>query len=343
MLLVILGAGASFDSSPSMPPGQAVPQNLNRPPLAKQLFSYRRYFGEVLQKYPHIRAIVPRLRHLREGDSVEGLLQELMAESANSHDRAQQIASIRYYLQEILSVCPTQWRHESQGVLNHLTLLDDIKSYNTKDEPVCFVTFNYDMLLEWAFAEAGFPIQSLGDYVSQRFALVKLHGSVNWGRVVSTPLPGKILDDPKLMATELITKYGTHKITKTYVMAEGTPPISQEDRGIFPALAIPVEEKVEFECPENHVDKLKSFLPEVTKILTIGWRAAEKPFLDLLRQGVGSKRMETLIVNGNMDECIAADNNLTQAGVSGKYQVHPEGFTDFMLSRKGRTFFKSGI
>jgi|CXWL01.1.fsa_nt_gi hypothetical protein len=342
MLLVILGAGASFDSSPSMPLGrEPAPPHPNRPPLAKQLFSNRRYFGEVLQKYPHSRAIVPRLRHLREGDSVEGLLQELMAESANSHDRAQQIASIRYYLQEILSVCPMQWRNESQGVLNHLTLLDDIKNYNTKDEPVCFVTFNYDTLLEWAFAEAGFPIQSLEDYVSRRFALVKLHGSVNWGRVVSTPLPGKILDNPSLMATELITRYGTHNITKIYVMADGTPPISQEDRGISPALAIPVEEKVAFECPEDHLDKLKSFLPEVTKILTIGWRAAEKPFLDLLRQGVRSKRIQTLIVNGNADECIAADRNLTQTGVSGQYQIHPEGFTDFILSRKGKTFLKS--
>ena len=110
MLLVILGAGASFDSAPSLPPNdETYRHHSDRPPLASELFGNRDYFGQVLQKYPDCLPITPRLRELKQGHSVEALLQELQLESTNSPVRKRQIASIRYYLQEILSTCPGQW------------------------------------------------------------------------------------------------------------------------------------------------------------------------------------------------------------------------------------------
>ena len=51
---------------------------------------------------------------------------------------------------------------------------------------------------------------------------------------------------------------------------------------LFPALAIPVEAKQEYECPDDHLQALNECLPKITKLLVIGWRASEDQFLDLL-------------------------------------------------------------
>jgi hypothetical protein len=37
-----------------------------------------------------------------------------------------------------------------------------------------------------------------------------------------------------------------------------------------------------FECPTDHIGTLESYIPRVSKIITIGWRRAEQHFLKLL-------------------------------------------------------------
>ena len=61
MLLVVLGAGASYDSAASKPPPRfsSTEPLSNRPPLASHLFGNRPYFGEVMEKYSHCLPIVP--------------------------------------------------------------------------------------------------------------------------------------------------------------------------------------------------------------------------------------------------------------------------------------------
>lgn len=68
MLMVVFGAGASFDSFPFVPPRPDV-QTPDRPPLAAELFSDRDQFNNVLRNYPDCQTIVPYLR--RAGVSVE--------------------------------------------------------------------------------------------------------------------------------------------------------------------------------------------------------------------------------------------------------------------------------
>jgi hypothetical protein len=50
--------------------------------------------------------------------------------------------------------------------------------------------------------------------------------------------------------------------------------------GLVPALAIPVDTKSVFEFPDNHKGHLVTSIPEVTRLLTIAWRASEHSFLD---------------------------------------------------------------
>jgi hypothetical protein len=53
MLLVIFGAGASYDSIPTYPPGTHIPtgdtlNKFHRPPLANELFENRPVFAEAI-------------------------------------------------------------------------------------------------------------------------------------------------------------------------------------------------------------------------------------------------------------------------------------------------------
>ena len=138
MLLVIVGAGASYDSAPSRSPSDShIYRELShRPPLANQLFGDRPYFGEVMNKYPRCLDIAPRLPHLPEGVSVETVLQGLQLESKKYPKRLQQLTSIRYYLQDIVSSCSNQWGHDCHHILHHRPLLDDIKRWHRKGDKV---------------------------------------------------------------------------------------------------------------------------------------------------------------------------------------------------------------
>ncbi len=70
MLMVIFGAGASFDSSSTYtigtaPPGASQTDRDNdyyRLPLAKDLFANRPSFIEAINAFPQCKTIVPRLR-----------------------------------------------------------------------------------------------------------------------------------------------------------------------------------------------------------------------------------------------------------------------------------------
>jgi hypothetical protein len=184
MLLVILGAGASYDSVPAYPPDEST-QTPGRPPLADGLFENRPIFHEGMARFPSLHPIAPLLQR-RHGLSLEQKLQELVREAQEYPVRHKQLMAVRYYLQYIFWRGEDEWLREVAGyVTNYRALLDQIDRWRNDDQPVCLVTFNYDRLIEAALNGAGIAIAQLPDYVaSPRFKLFKLHGSINWVRVV---------------------------------------------------------------------------------------------------------------------------------------------------------------
>jgi hypothetical protein len=338
MLLVILGAGASYDSAPSRPPNdpryKAMP---HRPPLANELFDDRKYFGDVMNKYPQCLPIIPRLRHISSGSSVEKELQRLQKQAHDYPNGFCQLAAVRYYLQEILFQCPNEWLKETQSISNYLVLLDHIKRYQKDGERVCFVTFNYDTLLDYAFERFKYPLRDMLAYIKNDFMLVKIHGSVTWGRFTSAPVDIKAKRED--IATHLIDWYAPHYITNHFVMIGECPPAPRDNKPIIPAIAIPVESKLKFECPQDHIDALKAFIPEVNKILIVGWRATEQTFLDLLRDDLQQVDLVT-IVNGDKMSSEEAANKLrrTRLLVS-RYEAYNGGFTDFFNDGTAEPFF----
>ncbi len=62
MLMVVFGAGASYDSFPSGLPNSTDWED-RRPPLANELFDNRPAFGPVVSRFPRCQPIISRLRH----------------------------------------------------------------------------------------------------------------------------------------------------------------------------------------------------------------------------------------------------------------------------------------
>jgi hypothetical protein len=113
------------------------------------------------------------------------------------------------------------------------------------------------------------------------------------------------------------------------------PPQTHKEKYFWgiPALAVPIVSKSEFVCPTNHVDALREFLPKVTRVLIIGWRAAEEPFLQMLKIGLGPDVKGMVVCGGDTSAKETADR-LKAYGVGGEYLPKTGGFSDFMQARR---------
>src|SRR2546430_1970153 len=123
MLMVVFGAGASYDSAPSHPavtPGERDPLWEHRLPLADHLFEERALFAPTLERFRDAQPVVPWLRHLERGKTVESILEQLQAEANNDPRRHRQLAAVRYYLQSAIWDCESAWdREAARGVTNY--------------------------------------------------------------------------------------------------------------------------------------------------------------------------------------------------------------------------------
>lgn len=301
MLLVILGAGASHDSAPdtAVDPGRRSQIPEWRPPLAKDLFEARTHFGATIELYSdYCAGLVVALRNaVATGRNLERLLDEVSVRAQADAFAATELMAVRYYLQNVLWFCSEHWLSLTHKATNYHWLVSRLDRWaRENDECVLYVTFNYDTLLEHAVRQAQLYVTDLASYVAHpRLRIFKLHGSVNWAHQVAFPIPVDLNERDYVIqnASEL----------------EIPPEISiKTDWGMgirgqehVPALAVPIESKGDFECPPEHVEMLERLLPEVDRLLVIGWKAAEKNFLEML--GKSTRALEAALVacNGEYD------------------------------------------
>jgi hypothetical protein len=270
--------------------------------------------------------------------------------SPRAQERQQQLAAVQFYLQSMLFECEQDWKEQVKGPTNYKDLLDQIDMWRRElKEKVCLVTFNYDTMLEDALPEVGIRIQTINDYVANPdYKIIKLHGSVNWAHRVNIDLPPKLLRPPLTMAKELIERAALLKENKLILRdyhiinrplaGQG----SELEYALFPALAIPVENKQAstYECPESHLQTLGVCVPQVSKILIIGWRAAEADFLRLLKDKLG-KQVHVMAVNGGKTEAERAVSKLLHVGIQARCDLAEKGFSDFVNSREVEGFLRS--
>src|SRR5512143_2700537 len=97
MLMIVFGAGASFDSVSDFSGNDP-----RRMPLANELFDSRDTFRRVANSYRHCSAIIPLINGRPGGRSVEQVLEDFQAEADTKPQRRKQLAELRFYLREIL-------------------------------------------------------------------------------------------------------------------------------------------------------------------------------------------------------------------------------------------------
>jgi hypothetical protein len=291
----------------------------DRPPLAYQLFDNREPFINAMTRFPDCKELIPSLR--KPNVMVEQELARIQ-QQAKTYPRAhQELAAIRYYLHFALWECQNRWNGKHQGITNYAALLRELERWRFESqEKICFVTFNYDTMLEQAMYQVlGFQTTVLDSYVSQEnYVVIKLHGSINWGREIDgiSTLSADIYRQQRLVGVynhqRLIDEAAFLQISDRYTVVGEYPMLKKDDASVFPALSIPVENKDEFSCPRAHIEALETTLPQVTKILTIGWRATEQDFRTKLQYALASKSgsPDLMIVSGDANGANETLNNL---------------------------------
>jgi hypothetical protein len=358
-LFVVLGAGASFDCA-----SDAVAKDLDlRPPLVTQLFD--KGFQDVLHAYPLAEQVAPDIRVAVESGQValEKYLLEELRDSPHEHLR-RRYQAVPLYLQHLF--------YEVSGeYTKHPDNYDRLITEALRLDRVTFVTLNYDTLLDGRLAIDG-SIESLSDYIhpQRRWSLIKLHGSINWGRHVN----GATVERPSILVS------GAQRARRTFARdfaalgeevdldpdielrsgdleemradwrrAPATRPFGVGVGGevgelYFPALAAPLGEADEIVCRDDHVTHLKQQLASVqgVNLLVIGYSGIDREVLELLRSA-GKPVRSLRVVNGEFDASYATLNVLARelSFVPAVEMAFNGGFNDFAQTDAMSTFLRA--
>jgi hypothetical protein len=321
VLVVVFGAGASFDSDVDRVV-QSPTDYHYRPPLAKDLFVQK--YGKWVLHYSQCQGLITELRDA--SPAIEQQLERLTDEAKGRRPLRVQLAAIRYYLQGVISDSTFGWyEHEpSGGVTNYVKLLQRIEAWRAaNDESVCFVNFNYDTLLERACVGAGLSLDLRGidQYVkNDHYWLIRPHGSIDWFYHDEQNPLGEPYMDPIAMAHAAIEAAGDAPPPGPLVRKpnhRGLPPAMH-----FPAIAIPTATKTDsaYICPDDHLTKLRKALASMSRLLIVGWRGMEQHFYETWRQvdedaGLPTTQLpaalqQVLIVDSDAAAAQAVANNL---------------------------------
>jgi hypothetical protein len=130
------------------------------------------------------------------------------------------------------------------------------------------------------------------------------------------------------------------KLSNQFRIVAERPMGVQDHLILFPALAMPVQEKSDFECPDPHMESLKTSLPLITKIIVVGWKGADLHFLRLLKQFI-KPRLPVCIVSGDSKAGQEVAAKFFEAGIPIAMKAFDGGFSDFIVSREAETFLQS--
>ena len=337
MLLVILGAGATYDSDPQRPAGRIT--SPHRPPLTSDLFADREGFGDFIDLYPPVRLLVPRLRAaaVDKTISIESEFERVVAESRDRPAVRRQLVAAQCYIRDVVQSSTSRWAiTDAHGVTNYHRLVDEIGAWlDGGTGSVCFVTFNYDTLLETAcYDSRGMRLNEIGAYVSDmRTPVIKLHGSVNWRRP-TTNLQSPHTGGGAMNAAWLMDNYAGAELSRTYEVAD---PFfwTQGNPVAVPAIAVPTEIKTTGDCelPDEHLRVLREdVLPTVTNVLVIGWRGRENHWWEMWREMRPHEvRMRVTVVDSDEGKAAEVAQYLQQQGMA-QSVAHSQasGFSDFL-------------
>jgi hypothetical protein len=159
MLMVVLGAGASYDCVPESNLGPIMygQRNELQPPLTNGLFDLSRDLVlQAAQAFDTQGALILELQAVAtaaEGSVEEELQRHLARAEQGDENMGRGLLALRYFIRYVVSHSTRQWAQAAGGQTNYRALLAKIDRRRSDDnEEVLHVTFNYDLLLEQALS-----------------------------------------------------------------------------------------------------------------------------------------------------------------------------------------------
>lgn len=294
-LLIVVGAGASFDCMPDHATYSGSDLEL-RLPLANDLFSPQRVQNHYLQHYGII-GLANKLRSIsRKNDGMFDVELELANIAADANKRSdlnvqQSLFKTRFYIQSLIRELAEGTINFTQSSTIYIDLLNLLKDWIDQSpdlHSVDIVVFNYDDLIEKAMSSV-FPHdwnikskenQMRAYYQGNNLRIFKPHGSINWGREI---LKNGDLHDYNSFA-DISNDFNKIKLTESFKFVN--PSTFQnvgESKNCIPAIAVPFKEKTDFsECPPEMFTKLYERLQKANKVMTLGWKGTDVHFTNLL-------------------------------------------------------------
>lgn len=328
-IYVLLGAGASFDSATT----GYIASEPWRPPLVTELFSPR--FNGVLSGYPMVRNAAPEILHattLREPAQLglEDFLRTAFRDSSDTDDR-RVFVGVPLYLQDLLLRVSTAWAIAPSSY----QLLDGLLRRHFDE--VIYITLNYDILLDSVLA-ARRPLEVFDDYVSSetRWALIKPHGSITWGRriIQDGAMTGWRFHDPpaEFEQDEALDHSWTTDLTGLR-RRSGT----SREGSYYPAISVPLGPGIKsFNCPSVHLEWLAARLAaaDAIDLLTIGYSGTDRDVLDLIAEHGGDVRSALVIAQDvvSAKDAFARVSDVLGFGLDVAHQVGGAGFAEMLES-----------
>lgn len=288
-LFVVLGAGASRASAPT-----SVPRDERAlPPLVTELFGrIDTGYGDVLREYPLAKLAAAELRGLGGSVAIEEVIRTRYRDSEHVHDQ-RIYRAIPPYLQELLHRVSYRYTAFPQNYESLVTALLRLRE-------VVFVSLNYDVLLDGVLEVIGGPIDDMWWYVrssGRHWSLIKLHGSINWGRR-SLIDDTDIYYDPPLdlqLDDTIVFRPGRELDRMRGIAAE--PGERLPDHLYYPALSVPIGQADELVCSPNHVAFLRERLERTQPLhlLLIGYSGNDREVMSLVRESGRGIRTLTVV------------------------------------------------
>lgn len=293
-LLIIIGAGTSFDCWPKIFEGRHDVQKL---PLANELFSNDRKQSELINLY-RLGGLASKLRsRSRTSGDVFDIEAELtaindVAVEQDDKNYIQALFTTRFYLQHLIKDLTNRTLELTDSVTLYIELLNKLKDWvleSRNNRFVDIVTFNYDTLLEdamenvyphdWRIKNDANRISAY--YQGANLKIFKPHGSIDWGREITK-------DDKHFQFYDLkdvVKNFNTINLANSikYISPDDFINMSLE-KNYVPAIAVPFKGKTDFqECPKEMLDEMVEAIKDADKVMTLGWKGTDKHFTEILK------------------------------------------------------------
>ena len=266
-------------------------QLLDRYPKAQPLFDY---FNERLSNNQSDEFGISTF-------NFEAVLREYMNSSDNDPYTTQHLAAFRFLVRDLL-VSSAEDVGASNGWITRYTSLVRrcVRWARIHSSKLCFVSFNYDYLLERAcHVQFDFHAENFEDYVRyEPVSLLEPHGSVLWSwsrpeigavQTFNGTLDVETLVNRSIEAGERLTPQ-THLIASSQRInavlsdRQNSPLAGTNYIALLPAFALPVTGKGELVWPGEQEEFFTQSLTHgcFGRVALIGWRGAEEHFSPML-------------------------------------------------------------